>query len=672
MKDQVAAQPNEIRCKLHITTSQDTKVKNSWMCLNYTQKPTISHIIEHIKRNFFNELISSDDEDTTTTTAAAAAVAAAELGLSEFTGKKVSTTLNNPHVKLYLEDYWLPPYENSRLIRENDCIKVNIKLDKTLNSFAEPSKSSKIVNAIQQANIASDQLNNALSSSSSRRLLKDAGQQTNSLTAIASNYNTKQHQQPLKLQRPQVSVVKPTLAPKLPEQQQQQQQQQQQTSRQTLRQEIKCHKKFSIGNYAHMLDIPVEAPVKEAKQQQQQTAKKRNYAQQQHDDDDEESDDLSEEQVIDDYYHTLQHNNPSIKLKCDSSKTASDLDRIAASINSHGAQKWKNTSNKGPTHIIFSSSDEEDEEKEEDKVAERKEKEPVSSSATNTSTSCSASSSSSDSSSTEDETKESVEAKKPAPAPESNEKKQIYFEQTKEQQLNAVCSNESYLVTNPKTLIGFKSQFNEKKLNAPPADQFSYSSSNNNNNTDDRDASQNSSFTNEVKATNWSKNLLKSPRKRSVSPQDVYESFEPLVGQPRLNDKIAFQILEISSNFSPELSSFKTAVVSDFDAHTNEVTLKLSSKYNMVLKKANKFNVVFDDENDVDGKEEVQRLKDNENFLNNDSILSTSSGLDEECSHQKNHAEIFKRFLHQEEILKVDWRNLINVKLLPHTGVSSQ
>ena len=26
-------------------------------------------------------------------------------------------------IKLYLDDYWLPPHETSRLIRENDCIK---------------------------------------------------------------------------------------------------------------------------------------------------------------------------------------------------------------------------------------------------------------------------------------------------------------------------------------------------------------------------------------------------------------------------------------------------------------------------------------------------------------------------------------------------------------------
>ena len=86
---------NEVRCKLHITTSHDSQVKNSWMCLNYNQKPTISHIIDHIKKNYFMNETSCMEEK--------AALAST--------------------IKLYLEDYWLPPYENSRLIRENDCIK---------------------------------------------------------------------------------------------------------------------------------------------------------------------------------------------------------------------------------------------------------------------------------------------------------------------------------------------------------------------------------------------------------------------------------------------------------------------------------------------------------------------------------------------------------------------
>ena len=94
MKEESQYGINEVRCKLHITTPYDSQVKNSWMCLNYNQKPTISHIIDHVKKHFLNELSSDKQLD------------------------ELSTS-----IKLYLEDYWLPPYENSRLIRENDCIK---------------------------------------------------------------------------------------------------------------------------------------------------------------------------------------------------------------------------------------------------------------------------------------------------------------------------------------------------------------------------------------------------------------------------------------------------------------------------------------------------------------------------------------------------------------------
>lgn len=78
---------SEVRIKLHITKSGDTTVRNLWMCLNYNQKPTVEHIIEHINQNY----CQSTDEKL--------------------------------EIKLYLDDYWLPPYENSRLIRENDCVK---------------------------------------------------------------------------------------------------------------------------------------------------------------------------------------------------------------------------------------------------------------------------------------------------------------------------------------------------------------------------------------------------------------------------------------------------------------------------------------------------------------------------------------------------------------------
>ena len=60
-----------------------------------------------------------------------------------------------------------------------------------------------------------------------------------------------------------------------------------------------------------------------------------------------------------------------------------------------------------------------------------------------------------------------------------------------------------------------------------------------------------------------------------------YEKLEALVGAPRLNDKLAFKVLEISANFTPEVSNYKSGTVIDFDAATNEVTIDLDKgKYN--------------------------------------------------------------------------------------------
>jgi hypothetical protein len=131
-------------------------------------------------------------------------------------------------------------------------------------------------------------------------------------------------------------------------------------SKPSYKQEIKCHKKFSIGSYAHMLNEPVEPPVKDNNVTKAATAyafnKESLYS------DLNESDDLSEEQVIDDYYQTLKHKNPNIKLKSKTTAPSAatstnaiaqsnkqgvsgttELDKIAAKINSTGQQKWKNS-----------------------------------------------------------------------------------------------------------------------------------------------------------------------------------------------------------------------------------------------------------------------------------------------------------------------------------------
>jgi len=86
---------NEVRVKLHIKSNTDTQVKNLWMCLNYDQKPSVSHIVEHIRKNLCTSFSSAD----------------------------LKSRGVEPEVKLYLDEFWLPNYESSRLIRENDCVK---------------------------------------------------------------------------------------------------------------------------------------------------------------------------------------------------------------------------------------------------------------------------------------------------------------------------------------------------------------------------------------------------------------------------------------------------------------------------------------------------------------------------------------------------------------------
>ena len=105
----------------------------------------------------------------------------------------------------------------------------------------------------------------------------------------------------------------------------------------SLSQEIKCHKKFSVGNYVHMLNEPVEPPVKD-----NTTIEKKAHLYF-HDDD--------EEINNEDYYHSLRpksaNGKPAAVGSNDTKKQTineiTDLDRIAAKINSTGQQKWKNS-----------------------------------------------------------------------------------------------------------------------------------------------------------------------------------------------------------------------------------------------------------------------------------------------------------------------------------------
>lgn len=274
-----------------------------------------------------------------------------------------------------------------------------------------------------------------------------------------------------------------------------------------------------------------------------------------------------------------------------------------------------------------------------------------------------------------------------------------YYEPSKDEQLNALSYNRTFTIQNPKSLVDFKKIFNQTKLNAPNAEEYFSREQLDNatqpscpvaaaaeepkqpsvttqqhaaamidlHDTNDMHLSMNSSQmststsadslssssnancdtttggntgADETKATK-SKSSSKRHRRRSPkAPRYDFEALEPLRGAPRVGDKLAFQILEISSSFTPEISSYKTGAIVEFDQSSNEVTVKLNSKYHSVLNKPSKFSVVLDE--DVD--QEAIAAQSEESCSSLDTTTSS---------------------IHDPKIIKMDWRNLMNVKLLP-------
>lgn len=90
---------------------------------------------------------------------------------------------------------------------------------------------------------------------------------------------------------------------------------------------------------------------------------------------------------------------------------------------------------------------------------------------------------------------------------------------------------------------GFNKRFDNKKLNAPNAEEFINDTSSVN--TSSSHSHKSTSTRNQVNKEQEKFGIdvtLNKSRKRSASPKIDYEKFEPLVGAPRLNDKIAFQV----------------------------------------------------------------------------------------------------------------------------------
>ena len=201
-------------------------------------------------------------------------------------------------------------------------------------------------------------------------------------------------------------------------------------------------------------------------------------------------------------------------------------------------------------------------------------------------TSSSSEDSSSDSSSSSESEQEAKISKAPAAVTTAKNvpkkaaevvKKPQYYEPTKEEQLNSVSYNRSYVIKvsthnfyivyfefcwilfhqNTKALIDFKKIFNEEKLNAPQAEEFADKSEYPKEAAAANvlDVSTTSSMDTSTTSGNGSSSLTegekkeaqgkRSPRHRTapLSPRIDYDKYEKLVGAPRPHDKIAFQVL---------------------------------------------------------------------------------------------------------------------------------
>jgi len=414
MKDETTSLLNEVRVKLHIKSNIDTQVRNFWMCLNYDQKPCVSHIVEHIKKNLC---------PTSTNTAAAA------------------------DIKLYLDDFWLPNYESSRLIRENDCVKVELNYDEKLSTTTRQAEWSQTTCKSRNQTKKHDQQwsddrqatgeheltnNNPYNhyfenENNENEAAKTRQHYFNPFEFWTSNHNlenpTKSSANHHKsVNTATVTAAAPTIAtaaakPKevkitkqLPSPKKLQTSvksssiKQQQQNKVNTNHTQQCYKKFAVGSYAHLLNEPVEEQQHTVSNNKKATSHVKNHH---------EEEEVNEDEVRSDYYFQKQSKYETDEV---------DFNRIASNVNSTGRQKWKNstksTQSNGPKHIIFPSSSE----------------------------------SESSSSSSESESEAPVQRKTTTTTTTtvSNQKKTNFYEPTKEEQLNAVNTNRSFTVQNPK------------------------------------------------------------------------------------------------------------------------------------------------------------------------------------------------------------------------------
>ncbi|KAL9267909.1 Coilin-like protein [Drosera capensis] len=77
----------------------------------------------------------------------------------------------------------------------------------------------------------------------------------------------------------------------------------------------------------------------------------------------------------------------------------------------------------------------------------------------------------------------------------------------------------------------------------------------------------------------------KMKEKKPVDPQADFEKLVPLVDPPKQGDVIAYRLLELSSSFSPELSSFRVGKIQSVDPESNRIMLIPVPEYPLQFEK---------------------------------------------------------------------------------------
>ncbi|XP_062886781.1 coilin [Mobula hypostoma] len=81
-----------------------------------------------------------------------------------------------------------------------------------------------------------------------------------------------------------------------------------------------------------------------------------------------------------------------------------------------------------------------------------------------------------------------------------------------------------------------------------------------------------------------------------VPPRD-YSKLPLLAAPPQVGERIAFKVLELSENYTPELSDYKEGRIVSYDAETQQVELSVESETSGSSKEPGKFDLVYQSEN---------------------------------------------------------------------------